>query len=43
MSTAKGTVQIRVAGTVPLVKLSCSIWSDRYKLGKKNVIEKGTI
>ena len=42
MSKAKGTVHIRVTGTVPLVKNYLAVfWSDRFTL-KKNVIEKRT-
>ena len=43
MSKAKGTVQIRVTGTVILVKLSSSILERQVQIEKKNVIEKGTI
>ena len=41
MSIAKGTVQTRVIGTVPLVKLSRSILERQVHIGK-NVIEKRT-
>ena len=40
MSKAKGTVHIRVTGTVPLAKPYLVVfWSYRFTL-KKNVIEK---
>ena len=35
MSKAKGTVQIRVTGTVPLGKLSSSILERQVQIGKK--------
>ena len=43
MSKAKGTVQIRVTDTVPLIKLSSSILERQFQIGKKNVIEKRII
>ena len=40
MSKAKGTVQIRVTDTVPLVKLSSSILERQVQIGKKTLSKK---
>ena len=40
MSKAKGTVQVWVTCTVPLIKLSSSILERQVQIEKKNVVEK---